>query len=301
TFVSYEERRDWNLWHPDDFRVDYQFMLDKLVNILENNPHDKDYKVFIGTVPLVTIIPLLKRTGRKHTLKVQEWCVTKSNPSREEDLLDAPHDIEYIYSDYYTYYPFADTFDPNNDQHVSLSLQDVLYIDNCIRQYNRIIQELVMEANKKLKEQPNGKARLYIVDTASHLNNIAIKRQGRDPYYRYPKYVRNAYPPISTHYYDVSKQGQIKAGGFFSLDGVHPTAIGHGIIAYDFLKVMKEAGVERVNPENIDWKEVYDSDSLYRKPIVLLNELRESVEFAKLILKIGSMNFFSDDRDEILS
>ena len=62
--VSYEKRKGWNLWHPGDFRKEYEYMLKKVRDIMEDNPNNTDYKVFIGTVPLVTIVPLTKSAGR---------------------------------------------------------------------------------------------------------------------------------------------------------------------------------------------------------------------------------------------
>jgi hypothetical protein len=46
----------------------------------------------------------------------------------------------------------------------------------------------------------------------------------------------------------------------FSLDGIHPTAIGHRLMAYEFLKVMEEADV--VSDTNLDWGAIFANDTL---------------------------------------
>jgi len=283
--IDYETRRknNWNLWHPEDFRVEYEFMLNKVVNIMENNPHNTDYKIFIGTVPLVTIAPLIKAVGEmkdREQIKVTEWPVNPEVPApMSEDELAKSSDFEYSYSKYYPYFPFADNF-KITDKH--LNMQQALHIDNSIRKYNRIIQELVMQTNKKLNSR-----RFYLVDTASILNKMALKRNRLQPTYKYPDYFNYIYPRIDTRYYGVSRNGEIKSGGIFSLDGVHPSAIGQGIIAYEILKVMKMAGSYQGDPEkDINWNRIFKNDSLYNQPIGLLEEIYDNNNLAKWLIKM---------------
>ncbi|MCI0557262.1 MAG: hypothetical protein MN733_02115, partial [Nitrososphaera sp.] len=72
--------------------------------------------------------------------------------------------------------------------------------------------------------------------------------------------------------------------GLFSLDGVHPSAIGQGIIAYEFLKVMKAAGV--VKSSDLNWAEIFANDTLYTTPITLMQELYGKDDLAKHIIKL---------------
>jgi len=282
--VSFEERRNanWNLWHPEDFRVEYQHMLDKVVAILENNPNNTDYKVFIGTIPLVTICPLIKAVGEasdRENIKVTSYKVDLNNPAPMDitELL-AGKDEDVSYAKYYPYFVLADNFDINTPH---LNRNEVVHIDDCIRMYNRIIQELVAEANKKI-----GARRFYLVDLSTALSAMALKRNNYRPTYEFPDYFRYIHPMIDTRYYGTTRNGEVKAGGIFSLDGVHPTAVGQGLIAYEFLKVMAHAGsCSGSVANNIDWKKVFEKDDLYSQPISLLGELYDNAEFKKWIVK----------------
>jgi hypothetical protein len=281
--VSYDTRRqnDWNLWHPDDFRAEYKFMLDRIVKIMENNPQHIDYKVFIGTIPLVTIAPIIKAVGEindRVSQEVIEWPVDTKNPAPVNiGELSEPQTLFPSYGKYYPYFPFADNFKVT-DPH--LNMQEVLHIDNCIRKYNRIIQELVVEANISMNAR-----RFYLVDLGTVLNKMALKRNNLQPPYQFPGYFEYIYPKIDTRYYGTTRNGKIKAGGLFSLDGVHPTAVGQGLIAYEFLKVMKQAGSFTGDPEkDMNWKQIFNSDSLYSQPVGLLGEIYENANVARWIL-----------------
>ena len=72
-------------------------------------------------------------------------------------------------------------------------------------------------------------------------------------------------------------------GGIFSLDGVHPTAIGQGLLAHEFLKVMRKAGVVA---DDIDWRSIFRSDALYRTPIGLMQEIYEHEKLAEWVIKL---------------
>ena len=64
-------------------------------------------------------------------------------------------------------------------------------------------------------------------------------------------------------------------GGLFSLDGIHATTIAYGLMAQDFIRVMREAGVEfmhrdgvtpRKGEVHLDWNWLIPLDSLIAKP-----------------------------------
>jgi hypothetical protein len=115
---------------------------------------------------------------------------------------------------------------------------------------------------------------------------MAVKRNHNNPTYEYPDYFRFIYPKIDTRYYGTTRNGEIKSGGLFSLDGVHPTAIGQGLIAYEFIKVMAAAGSYKGKVANaIDWKKVFEKDTLYNQPIGLLGELYDNANFKKWMIK----------------
>lgn len=280
--LSYKTRTDkkWNLWHPGDFRIEYDFMMDKVISMLENNPHNADYKVFIATIPLVTVCPLIKSVEKygRNELTVKEWEVDPNNPCPMNlSQLSEPREHDLSYGKYYPYFIFEDNFDITLNH---LNQQEVYHIDNFIRKYNRIIQEAVAKANERI-----GKPRFYLVDIATEFNKMALKRNNYNPIYEFPEYFSNCFPKIDTRYYGVTREGVKKAGGLFSLDGVHPTAIGQGLIAFEFLKVMKKAGTYKGNPDKLDWKKIFDSDDLYNKPIKLLGEIYDNPNLKKWIYK----------------
>lgn len=67
------------------------------------------------------------------------------------------------------------------------------------------------------------------------------------------------------------------------MDGVHPSAIGHGLLAHEFLKVMGEAGVDHTQ---LDWRTIFESDRLYSKPITIMQEIYEHTWLAEKVLSL---------------
>jgi hypothetical protein len=126
--------------------------------------------------------------------------------------------------------------------------------------------------------------RYYIVDIGQVLQDIAFKRNRGLPPYQFPDYFRFVYPKVNTKYYHADTEGHLKQGGLFSLDGIHPTAIGHGIIAYEFLKVMQQAGI--VADTTLDWPTVFTNDTLYTQPITVMHELYGYGDLAKHLIKL---------------
>src|SRR5690606_11856988 len=143
-----------------------------------------NYRVFIATIPMVTICPLIKsvESAGRTEISVDEWPVDEANPA-PSDINELPPGIpeRISYGKYYPYFLFADNFDIRLNH---LNQHDVLHIDNCIRKYNRIIQELVVAANKK-----TGK-RFYLVDIANALSQMALKRNEYVPKYSFPEYFK---------------------------------------------------------------------------------------------------------------
>jgi hypothetical protein len=247
------DQLEFNLWHPADFIEDYKTLLHKIDDAIENGLN-KNTKVFVVTVPLITIAPLIKGVGD---------IITVENGNL-------------MYSKYYTYFPFEEEYAFKKG--VNLGFNQVLHIENCIRKYNEDIVDLVMKQNLK---SPN---RYHIVDMCTVLNQLAFKRNGSFPKYKFPKYFDFKYPMPNTKYYHADVNGTLKQGGIFSLDGVHPSAIAHGIIAHEVLKVMQEAGVENTNPETLDWDKIFETDTLYQNPIKIMHEIYDNAKLAEMIM-----------------
>ncbi len=284
--LTYRARKsaDKNLWHPEDFRRDYRELLKRSSAIISKNPAVAT-KVFVCTVPLVTIVPLIKavESAEKRTnLIVKEWRVDPKKPApMGKGELSKSSKRKLSYAQHYTYFPFADEFDIRLKH---LNFGHILHIDNTIRAINRVIQEEVAEANKKM-----GQAVFHLVDVATALSDMASKRNNGAPTYEFPSYFDFCFPRIDSKYYGVSKDGIITAGGIFSLDGVHPTAIGQGILAREYLKVMHHAGVIAEHPDRLmDWKAIFATDDLRNKPIRTIEEAYQNTKMAQFILdKIG--------------
>ena len=64
------------------------------------------------------------------------------------------------------------------------------------------------------------------------------------------------------------------SGGLFSLDGVHPTTVGFGLIAQEVITIMRGAGVEfrhpdgsaRRDPVTVDFNRLIRRDTLISRP-----------------------------------
>lgn len=94
------------------------------------------------------------------------------------------------------------------------------------------------------------------------------------PSYEFPPELQWLYPPLNTKFYGVSPEGAITDGGIFSLDGIHPTVIGQGIIASEFLKSFQVHGSAGAQA-SIDWQRVIQDDTLRQDPIAVLHHIVE--------------------------
>jgi lysophospholipase L1-like esterase len=278
-------RAGWNLWHPLDFRAEYRYLMNRVQAIMQDNPCGTDWHVFVATIPLVTICPLIKAAGSsdaRERVPVTEWPVDMENPapaSRSE--LREGVEQPCSYGRHYPYFLFAESFDESLPH---LDIAQVLHIDNTIRAYNRIIQELVADANEAC-----GSRRFWLVDIASCLSGLALKRNSYRPTYSLPEFFRSPDKTVDTRYFAADRNGERTAGGLFSLDGVHPTAIGQAIIAREFLKVMLKAGCFAGDPDKaIDWRQVATADSLFSQPPPIIGELYDVTPFKKWLMRLLS-------------
>lgn len=257
-----KERSKWNLWHPNDFSDEYDELMRRVEEAMEMNKCD-DWKVFIGTVPFLTILPLAKGMGEQRHVTVNE--------SGFEDLKG-------LYYQYYSYIPLS--LETALENKMYLKFRDAIFIDKCISRYNDTIKQLVEKANAKFLKQ-----RYFIVDTCKMLSDAAWKRNCGNPTYKFPEYVQFRYPVVDSKYYHADKNGFVEKGGMFSLDGLHPSAIGQGLIANEFLKVMKNEANLPIKKE-IDWMHIYKNDSLYSKPIRIMHELYDNEKLINTLLPI---------------
>lgn len=241
----------YTVWRPIHFKAE----LDKIV---EQVKKIRARHVIWGTVPHVTIAPFARGVNKDQKGE-------KIRPG----------------SRYFPYYTLPwisdDDFDPNKHPH--LTSEQVRAIDSAIDQYNEDIADVVRQGRRNGKDW-------YLYETAGLLDRLASRRYIEDPQAR-PSWweeVGGAYPlppelqalnPIpDSRFFQSGPTGRTK-GGLFSLDGIHPTTIGYGIMAQEFIKIMQLAGVkfyqndgktQRTGDIKVNFKRLIELDSLISKP-----------------------------------
>ena len=264
-----EKRAGWNLWHPNDFRAEYEVLLSHVMQAMEANRYE-DWHVFLGTVPLVTIAPLAKGVG-EHRIVSDPAGTGRKN----------------LYYQFYTYFPL--TLEAGKELNKYLKFKDALFIDKTILKFNRIIHELAENQNRQL-----GSERFHIVDIGTRLTEMAWKRNMGEPTYQFPEVLEYIYPTPDTKYYHVNRNGRIEKGGIFSLDGIHPSAIGQGLIAWEFLKKIQEVRPEQLGDAKLNWSKIIASDTLRNQPITLMEEIYEHEKLIGFCAKIGDILHLKD-------
>ncbi len=181
-------------------------------------------------------------------------------------------------SRYYPYYtrPWIDTehFDVGRDPRVTE--QEARAIDSAIDQYNDAIAKAVENARKSGLDW-------YLFEVAGLLDRLAARRYIEDPQAQPPWWRRYELPPElkalspepDSRFFTSGPEGRTQ-GGLFSLDGVHPTTIGYGILAQELIDLMQQhAGVkfyladgktERKGPVRVDFGRLISRDTLISNP-----------------------------------
>jgi hypothetical protein len=236
-------RQGCNLWRPSAFAADWADLVAKLETIQAQH-------VVIATVPSVTIAPIARGTGKK------------VRPD----------------SRYFAYYtrPWItdDDFDPKLDP--NLTLAEVRAIDSAIDAYNDTIIDSVRAARTAGRDW-------YLFDMGGLLDRLATRRYIDSPWarpawwepYPLPAALERLDPVPNTRFFRSGPGGRTD-GGLFSLDGVHPTTIGYGILAQEVMKVLRVAGVEfrdrqgrpRPDPVEVDFGRLLAADTLVSDPPV---------------------------------
>lgn len=265
----FAHQRSCNLWQPEHFQKLIDRIAPKINEIKAKN-------VFIGTIPHITILP------------VSRGVSLGNDPNSWQD--------QDGYFEYYTHFwIWDDSFRkaPQNFPH--LTREEARLVDATIDEYNDILIKTAKDYG------------WHIVDTYSLLNSMAYRRNLRKPNYQFPTELITALQKnpktndrvtpktinnpdgskttthqvlLDTRYLRINSSARDSvnkyAGGLFSLDGVHPTTIGYGLIANEFLKVMQKAGVA-VNP--LDWNTIVNSDSLVLDLPKNLENLQQTLSF----------------------
>lgn len=259
---------EYNLWHPKAFAHDYALLLDKVVSAMKGNK-SADWKVYVGTVPLVTIAPMLEGFGEARLVDDPRYPLGQAEK-------------QFRYYQFYKYYGVNEST-AIRDENTFMRFRDALFIDKVIIEYNKTIKDLVARKNSELRREA-----FVVVEMSDVLSDMAWKRNSGMPSYEYPAELQWIYPPLNTKFYRVDSSGDVTDGGIFSLDGVHPTVIGQGVIAHEFLKAFKKHG-SVANRAAIDWDRVIDEDSLRKDPIAVLHDIIEVDQAVDFFVQVFSL------------
>jgi len=254
--------RNYTVYRPEHFELEYRKLAERVSAIGAE-------RIFVPTIPYVTIPPVSRGVN--------------------EDLSRQTGG----YFDYYTRFWIWDSdFDPVKHPH--LTKEQAIELDQSVDEYNRIIRELADEFG------------WVVVPLNRYVNAIAKRRLAGNIRLPFPQEFREAMlrnpatahlvedphdPKLSTDYIRIDEEKQnVYKGGIFSLDGIHPTTIGYGLMAHVYYETMKKNGVKFDRPLN--WDYIIENDTLVTDPPYLLVELKDLLRFLSLgrqekITKIG--------------
>jgi lysophospholipase L1-like esterase len=255
----------YTVWRPSHFAAE-------LGEVAEQVRRIKARHVIWCTVPHVTIVPLARGVGGGKVA------------------------LGSRYFPYYTRPWITDAqFTPTRDPH--LTADEARAVDCAIDQYNDAITDVVRKARGD-QDQPRD---WYLLDVAGILDRLAQRRYIDDPLARpswwtpYPLPPQlDALSPRPDSQFISSDGTRRDRGGLFSLDGVHPTTVGYGILAQEFIKVMHLAGVEFRNPDDscrpgtpaVDFDRVIRRDTLVTTPPAVIDSSLGIVSWADEALDV---------------
>jgi hypothetical protein len=264
--------RDCTVFRPEHFRTEIT-MVAEMISKLNID------RIFVGTIPYITIPPISRG-------------------------IQLSGDYKGGYFDYYTHYWVWD-LDFNPEVHPCITREQAIELDLVIDAYNSIIVEIAKEYD------------WHLVDLGRMVNSIAYRRKEANVPHIFPpglelalknnpstSYLVDEYgnAKLNTNYLKADEHGQIVQGGIFSLDGLHPTSIGYGLVAAMFHHEMNKAGV--VFENDLDWDYIVKRDTLITNPPRLISDLRLILRIISvgIIDSLATMGYkyLSDVRKELL-
>ena len=250
------KRLAWNLTSAKQFEADFQALVDGVSAALASQAT----QVFVATIPHVTIPPITTGVGA----------------------------FDGKYFDHYArFFVSQENFDPL--LHETLSRADAQRIDERIDAFNAAIRHTVAAANEReTKRRARRKLAWHVADCGAVLDELAVKRQKLEAtpeqalvrYYArqgitdHPLLRLSPIPSILTLRTD--EHGRRTGGGLMSLDGVHPSTIGYGLVAEVFLAVMQGAGVRGADPRRVPWSDVIANDAVLQRPPRLWDDVLQA-------------------------
>jgi hypothetical protein len=241
-FDDLERKKPFTVWRPTQFKAELTKLAAQVRQIRARH-------VIWGTVPHVTIAPIARGVAGK------------VEPGSR-------------YFPFYTRPWITDRdFNPRQDPHITS--QQARAVDSAIDQYNQAMTAIVRAARKQGMDW-------YLLDVAGLLDRLAARRYIEDPQarpewwqpYDLPPQVALLQPVPDSKFLTVGPEGR-SSGGLFSLDGVHPTTVCYGILAQEFINVMRRAGVTfflgdgktpRADPVSVDFQRLVRRDTLITSP-----------------------------------
>lgn len=250
---KFPSERSYTVYRPEHFEQEYRRLAEEVSQIGAE-------RVITQTIPYVTIPPVSRGVN--------------ADKSRKDHT---------GYFDYYTRFWIWDA-DFNPDKHPHLTKDEAIALDQHVDEYNTIIKEVADEYG------------WITVPLNRYVSAIARRRLGGKMRMPYPEAFCKAMkrnpdtkhlvadpkdPKLSTEYVRIDRDnGKLYKGGIFSLDGIHPTTIGYGLIAHLYKQTMEEHGISFEKP--LDWDHIIKSDTLVTDPPFVLVELRNFLRFLSL-------------------
>lgn len=242
--LNYYASRQCTVFRPEHFEAELRTLYQRISPLGIK-------RVFVPTIPHVTIPPAIRGVNENKM------------PSQSG------------YFDYYTrFWIWDDDFNPNKHPHITK--KDAIFLDSIVDEYNQIIRNLAAEFG------------FHVIPVGKYVSSAARRRRGSYTVKPFPSRFIEALknnsqtnylvdesgnPRISTDYLKLDPEtGKIASGGIFSLDGLHPSTIGYGLIANIYKKHMEEQGVKFYR--EIDWDFIINSETLVTNPPPLLHNLR---------------------------
>ena len=243
-----EDKKDFTVWNPDHFIEELNAVVKQVQGIRARH-------VIFATVPHVTVAPVARGVG-----------TGKFEPGSR-------------YFPYYTRPWISDVaFDAADSPHITHA--EARAVDSAIDQYNEAIVDAVKTNRQAGRDW-------YVLELAGLLDRLAQRRYISDPAarpewwtpYPLPDVLAALQPPPTSRFFASDVKGRTE-GGLFSLDGVHPTTIGYGIVAQEVIRIMELAGVRffegngqkaRAGPVAVNFRRLIELDTLISKPPVSLS------------------------------
>jgi hypothetical protein len=222
---------DPTVYSPPDFIADLHALQAQVETI-------KARHVIWVTVPHVTIAPIARGVGgrvrpdsRYFPFYTRPWITDQDFDSREDPCI--------------------------NDR-------EARAVDYAIDAYNDAITDLVRAGRAAGRDW-------YVFDVSGTLDRLAHRRYIANPKarpawwtpYPLPSALANLRPAIDSQYLVSDGRGGRATGGIFSLDGVHPTTVGYGLIAHELITIMRLAGVTCAD---VDFSWLLERDTLVTEP-----------------------------------